>query len=445
MRLLLALFLLTFYASTGFAQNGNGNYIYSHSGQFVVIGKGATLDMYDRIDTNKHNLVALNPHYLAVAAERIKTAFLKELRLTDKFQGRIHIRLLDKAPPTQPIGIISTMFADGWQFELGIPSKVQEEMLIKSLTQALLLEFSNRLVRRSAELPTWVVEGFTQELANSPMRTYLFEAKTLTLEVRGGNELSKAREWLKNNTCLTIDQLSFANLLQSTPEEIRIYQSCAQLLVHELLELPNGRALFASFLGALPHHWNWQTAFLKVYSHQFKTLLEFEKWWALTWLDFRSRGDVYNWSSAVSLERLRSLLLTSMETRMATNSLPIRSEVSLQTMISRTDFSVQAPILKQKVQQLYFAKLNMAPSVAALAGAYEATLQSYVDKRSTAEYQPALRQNENVREQAMTREIIRSLDQLDAHQQNLLANQPASKGIPLPNSAVVQAQKKNKN
>jgi hypothetical protein len=423
------------------------NFVTSHSGQFLVAGAAAPLTMYDRVQqTNRSRLIHLDSHFLAVSAERVKSTFLNELNLPDQYLGQIHLRILERAPPTQPVAIISTMYADGWQFEVGLPGRIEEEMLLKGITQALLLEFSNRRVRRSAELPTWVVEGFTQEIANSPMPTFLFERKSISLEIRGGDELGKAREWLQTHPCLTIAELSFANLARAGDEDKRVYQSCAQLLTHELLELPNGPRLFSQFLSSLPYHWNWQTAFLKVYEDHFKSMLDFEKWWALTWIDFRGRKDSQTWSTALSLDKLRTLLSSSMETRVSNDSLPVRQDVSMQTLITKTDFNLQEQVILQKLKQLFFLKFNLSPDARGLAARYEETLKSYLDKRITSGYQPGLKQDDNARDHALVRELLKDLDALDQQQFAVMAaQQKTAGGVPPPsNSVVVQAQKKKK-
>jgi hypothetical protein len=175
-------------------------------------------------------------------------------------------------------------------------------------------------------------------------------------------------------------------------------------------------------------------------------MLDFEKWWALTWIDFRGRKDSQTWSTALSLDKLRTLLSSSMETRVSNDSLPVRQDVSMQTLITKTDFNLQEQVIRQKLKQLFFLKFNLSTDARALAALYEETLKSYLDKRITSGYQPGLKQDDNARDHALVRELLKDLDALDQQQFAVMAaQQKTAGGVPPPsNSVVVQAQKKKK-
>lgn len=178
---------------------------------------------------------------------------------------------------------------------------------------------------------------------------------------------------------MSVQELSFYN---GAPADEQRFAACAHMFVHELLRLKRGPALMSDFLRSLPAALNWQTAFYHVYQAEFTGPLSVEKWWMLAWSDEKNRLGREIWPVDVSLTRLNSLLGTSLETRVSTNSIPQRRESTLQEVITQTDFAIQRAIFSQKVQALFFASVNLSPVVLPLAHAYQETLESYVQKRT---------------------------------------------------------------
>src|SRR5206468_1121555 len=63
-------------------------------------------------------------------------------------------------------------------------------------------------------------------------------------------------------------------------EQQRVYETCAQLLVHDLLRLKNGRRCMVELLKGLHERFNWQTAFLEAFGAHFPRLIDWDKWWS---------------------------------------------------------------------------------------------------------------------------------------------------------------------
>jgi hypothetical protein len=293
--------------------------------------------------------------------------------------------------------------------------------LVRALVGVVMLEIANRNASRGAELPRWLLEGMSQEITASPLPTYVLDKKVIDREIRGMDPLSSARHFLRTNSCLSFGELSFPKLDWNNSEQARQFQSSAHLLVHELLKIPNGSALMAQFLRSLPTALNWQTVFFQVYRAHFSRALDVEKWWALVWLDFKNRDAHEVWPLDLSAQKLRSALLTSIETRGFTNSLPRREEVLLSQLLQHAPFPIQKEVLNQKLQQLFFMSFSLAPHAAAVAAAYRATIHDYLEKRAASESQPGLKIDPENRNQVLAREASRIFAALDAQLQQFEA------------------------
>lgn len=399
--------------------------ISSHSGQFIVHGSSGTRLRPRDTGTNAAAYISVEAQSLAVTAERVKRAFLQELLAGDHFQDKVHAIVLDLAPPTQPIQIISQIFSDGLQYRMLVPGHVEHARLIRGLVQILLAEFANRGAHRCAELPRWLVEGMTRQVLASAVPTYVVNEVSSAVEVLGYDRLSYTRSFLSTNTPMTVQELSFYS---GSAEEER-FAASAHLMVHELLKLKGGPGLMINFLRALPAGLNWQTAFYQVYGAHFNGALAFEKWWMLAWHDQKNRPKQEVWPRETGIARLDALLLTSMELRVSTNSIPQRRDATLQEVIERTGFSDQRAILSQTVQELFFASMNLPEDLREVAIAYQRTLIDYVQKRSVNEYQPGLKYDPAQREQTLVRATIKRLAELDIARQEVAAGRPLKRNI----------------
>ena len=333
----------------------------SQSGQFIVHGGSARiLQLTPQAPlANDRGVIEIEPQLVAVTAERTRTAFAQELGVSDGFRDKIHVIVFDIAPRGQPIGIVSHLHSDGFVYKIGMPRRVESLQLLKALVQALLLEFANRDARRCAELPTWLVEGMNRQLATRVVPSSIFNSEPVTIERAGYDRLGASKIFLQTNAPLTIQQLSFPDFAQATPEQRAQFEASAHLLVHQLLRLKEGPLLMAQFIQSLPRALNWQTALFQVYREHFDSPLSLEKWWMLNCVQFRNREDRQTWSVEITLDRLESLLLTTMELRSDSDSLPQHRNATLQQVIQNAEFSAQKDLLGQKIQHLFFMSLNV--------------------------------------------------------------------------------------
>lgn len=384
----------------------------SQSGQFVAHGAIASGFTPRATGTNAAQYITAEPQLVAMMGERVARAIAQDLQLPGRPADKVHATVFDLAPPGQAIGLLTQVHPDGFQYKLAIPGQVEGQKLMKALVQVLLLEYANGGHRRSAELPNWLVEGMLRQIQTAVVPTYVVNRKPITIEKSGYDRLGETRQYLATNAPMTLQDLSFANLANSSPEQLEQYEASAHLLVHELLRLQHGPQLMARFLKTLPTTLNWQTAFYSVYKKHFDGPLAFEKWWMLTWVRFRSGQAREAWPATVALERLESVIYTTMEMRVATNSLPQYRDAPLQELLELADNSTQKEILEQKVQHLYFMSVNVPVEVMEIWTAYQQTLQNYLQKRGN-DIQPGLRTDPEQKLQALLRSTLKRLNELD--------------------------------
>jgi hypothetical protein len=396
----------------------------SQSGQFIVHGTAGRRLTPRPPTTNGTSIVEVEPQLIAVTAERTRQAFIRELELTDSFLDRIHIAVLNFAPPNQPIGIISQINTDGFVYRIGMPPRVPSVQVMKALIQTLLLEYANRGAGRCAELPTWLVEGMTRQLLTRIVPASVFNSEPLTIERAGYDRLGDSKTFLQTNIPLTIQEISFPDFAKATSAELTQFEASAHLLVHQLLQLPNGPKLMTRFIQSLPQTLNWQTTFFQVYREHFNSPLSFEKWWMLNWVAFKGRQERETWTVPVALERLEAILATPMEIRSDTNSLPAYQDAPLQSFLKVADFGVQKDLLSQKLQHLFFVSLNVPPAVLPVWSAYEQTIDSYLQKRIGNDLQPSLKSDPEQRLQALINSTLKTLDQLDQARVDLMEGRP---------------------
>jgi hypothetical protein len=342
----------------------------------------------------------------------------------------VHVVVLPRSRPEQPIQVVSHVYNDGFQYQVGMPGFLESSRMIKGFVQVVLQEFANRGSHRNAELPTWLVEGMNRQLRSTLAATPVLEQKPLNSagaflarpQVKiGFDRLGSTRVFFLTNSPLTIQDLSFSNLPALSDLERKRYESSAHFLVYELLQLRGGPLLMAAFIQSLPHALNWQTAFFSVYRQFFHTPLDLEKWWMLRCVEVQNRKGHQLWNTATSLDRFGALLRTPTEFRASTNSIPERREATLQQVLAQFDFGVQKDILAQKLQQIFFISVNLSPEVTPLASAYEQAIEGYLEKRALNDYQPTLKSDPEQRLELLVKSTSKALDQLDQAREDIRA------------------------
>ncbi|MBI3849519.1 MAG: hypothetical protein HY298_04400 [Verrucomicrobia bacterium] len=396
----------------------------STTGQFIVYGPRHGKALPPSL-SNATNLVRLEPPILAISCERIKKALANELGAANSWRGKIYVVLRPVRSVDDGIAINASQFTDGWMYQVELPDAVESSRLLRAMVRVVLLEMANRNAgARQAEIPLWLAEGLSQELmAESaidlvvpfPQQTINGLAISQTLRnARRTDPLTAAHERLCSSPALTFEQLSWPTADQLSSQAGEVYRSSAQLFVHELLELNNGRACMRTMVEQLPHDFNWQTTFLRAFRSRFKSPLDVEKWWALQLVHFTGRDLTQTWPSEDSWKKLDDILRSSVEVRANTNDLPLHTEVSLQTIIKEWDFLRQNRVLRQKVNELQMLRLRVSQDLIYVADDYRRTLDAYLQKRDKAELAFANRKQKRPDFDPLLQETLNELDLLDA-------------------------------
>ena len=350
--------------------------VISQSRQFVVHSSGAKL----RAERIPEGAVEVVPELLVVTAERVKHAVVAELPALTAGRTQIHIGVIDSAETNGVVTIASERYSDAWRYKMAVPRVVEEARLVKGIVNALLLEFANRGAERSAELPAWLTEGLAEELLFSVGPQLVVGRAPMAWEASTRDLHGWTRETLRTNATPSFQDLTTAAVPPDKTQAEALYLAGNHLLVHSLLEMPNGRAKFAKFLQLLPRTWNWQTAFLQGFG--FERMLDVEKWWSLTIVEFTTRDQRQAWGTEMSLRKLDEVLQTAVEYRSAANALPEVRMVDLKSVLDGMDASLHREAINVKVTQLNYTVAHMAPAVGALALEYKRALEVYLKKRA---------------------------------------------------------------
>ncbi len=404
---------------------GESRVVVSQSGQFTVVGQPMLAHQPVAEGRLLPSAFNLDPQFLAISAERVKTSIYSLLQMPPGHQGRIQINLLPGRRAGFPISLIQTHYTDGWKFQLNLPEEVDETKLTQALVQVVLMEIAQRNASRTPELPPWLVEGITENLMYSVGPSLIVRSPSQTgvgkvtshgfgWKYRLEDSLSATRSLLGTNTPPSYTQLSFGTYNVNDPVRRETYQAACHLFVRGLLSLPEGSSGFVTFLQTLPMTLNWQTAFFRAYSRHFQRPLDVEKWWALKLFEFTSRDHRQTWTPLVSLTRLEVQLITHLEWHSSTNSLPSPRSLRLQELLRDRTLDVQKQALTAKLFELQALQVNLAPDVAEIAERYREIVSKFLEGRNRLQTQFDTRLSETVRFDNLVRPALRELDQLDA-------------------------------
>ncbi len=446
---ILALVLATWAAPAGAPQGAR--VVRSRSEQFVVHSPTFTTPLL-ATDTNRTWLV-VQPDPLAVSAERIKQRLLTELDAPDRWQGKIHLNISLDMPAGSPPLLTSARFADGWQYSLRLPTRLEREVLVRGLLQAILTEMANRTPGvRPAELPAWLVYGLAAYLVSGGGPEVAFEAASVVSQLgegwaevkptvrvsaadrdlsqvrdhlaqfvspqillRWGDEgIRQLREFLGTQPPLTFNELSLPGPEQLAGSETPRFRASAQLFTLQLLSLPDGPRMMRAFIGSVTRALNWQTAFFAAYSPAFSTPADVEKWWAVSSVGFSSRDESKTWSAAETLERLGMVLVTAIRTTPPGQTVPETLNVSLQRILTELDTQRQLQVLREKLPQLRFLQGRASRDTLSLVTGYADVVARYLEQRPKAGAPPARKNEPSVNLRLLMRSTLTRLDALDA-------------------------------
>ena len=405
----------------------------SRSAQFVVRASRFARAVPQQLSTNRSCLL-LEPTIAAVSCERVKALLLRQLRAADAWRGKVFVTLYPAQTANDGISLRAEYFRDGWQYEISVPDVVDRVTYVKAMTQILLLEIANRgAAERSAELPLWLVEGFSEELlASGELQMALSKpqdfANGLALSasfVDGvrDNPLERAHRKLLDRTPLTFEQLSWPAENEFKAGQEDIYRGSAHLFVHSLFALNDGAECFRSALAVMPRFLNWQFALLEGFKPHFARVLDVEKWWALEAAHFQGRDLNHTWTAEESWNRFEETLASRMQTQTETNGLRVWSSLSLQQIIQDWQPDVQDEFLNRKLQDLNALRLRLHVDLVPLVDEYRSVIEVFIQKRTRSGFVLFSRKASLLRQAKA--EAVARLDVLDSNR-NALRSKPAA-------------------
>lgn len=154
---------------------------------------------------------------------------------------------------------------------------------------------------------------------------------------------------------LGFDALAFpSDAMVSDTNQFQLFQGSAALFVHHLRLKAGGPVCLGALVLAFNRSLNWQTALLKTYQSEFQSLLDIEKWWAVTSVAFYAQN-ASRFITPDTLDRhLRAILQETVEVARSTNSPLGRRVLRLSETIEQWPFAAQAPVLERKLIQLRY-------------------------------------------------------------------------------------------
>jgi hypothetical protein len=382
----------------------NATVIGSGSGQFLISARGG-ISPHSLELAGEPNMLALEPPLLAVSCERIKAEVLRELNMADQWQGKIFVVLRPARTADDQIFVRPEKLGRNWHCGVDLPDAIDQNRLVEAVVRATLLEIANRKAAdQPAEVPEWLARGLSRQLiGSSAIKIILrppnklqngFHTTTVTVDfsdapqpagsrTRKLNPLADAMDVLRTRDSLTFDQLSWPTDEQLNGSGADVYGSCAQLFVNGLLHLKNGPESLQKMLAELPDYLNWQLAFDDAFEGLFKTPLEIEKWWALELAQFNGRDLLHLLTPAESSRQLDAVFQFPIDVQIG-QAAPMRTDITLQTIIRGWSRTQQLPMLKNKVWELGVLRLRISPNFMPLVDQYIQVLQEYYKKRSAS-------------------------------------------------------------
>jgi hypothetical protein len=399
----------------------------SLSRQFIIRDPPSANGFFPTLDLSAvPHLVRFEPTLLAVSCERIKKALLEVIEARDHWRGAVFLELHPARSVDETI-VITSFLGDGeWTYCVDLPDTLQAARLVSAVVQVLLLEMANRNSGNCAELPAWLAEGLTRQIILSSDVDLVLESpkggwSLNSLSWRKSNPLARAHDELRDLAPLTLAELSWPGPGQLDGEAGEAYRSSAQLFVYELLRLERGPACLRTFIERLPGHLNWQISLLDAFRSHFGGQLDLEKWWALQLVDFTGRDPSQTWPSGESWRKLDEIIRPPVQIRTKADELPLRAEVTLQTIVREWEYSRQSGILREKIQQLLLLRLKVSQDLVPLVDDYRRTLESYLRNKEKMSVTPMGRRPAVRGADGYTRDTVERLDWLDTRREALRA------------------------
>jgi hypothetical protein len=412
------------------------------------------------------------PARLVITCERVKELFLRELGQSDQWRGKIELVINSKfSKDGQPL-LTGIRRPEGWNYQLELPKSMREELLVREVIQALLTELVNRGVeKQSAPVPFWLVEGMSAHLEDFNLPTYIIRptARTAGSEDMKIEGLEEVRAELREHEPLSFQQLSWPEQSHVTGNDEMLYRSCALLLFQDLMQLNDGHASLQRMLREMSGHLNWQTAFLLGFHAHFASLLDVEKWWGLSCVNFTKANLTGLGTVRECWQKLQDALDVPVKVHLDPARLPTEARLTLQEVIGQWKPEDALPAVRravrdlqglqyfdwqlgvnavatsrvapQNVRELRALELGVAREMNPLAAGYIAVLLNYIKQSEKPEprapHEIAVEPRRSFKQDA-----IDQLDQLDKKREEIrIMLRSASAGVRTGANAPAQAGK----
>ncbi len=360
----------------------------SHSGQFVMTA--APPPRVDRKLLNSGTMLELDPTLLPIACERVKQHINRELQTGPAWQSRVYLELHPAIEGEPGVSVTCERYQNAWQYRLALPNPVDRTLFVKSIVQVLLLELANRANTglNSAEVPTWLIEGFTRQILASRQQEIMLSpptpgrngiAFTPTIVSAQESPLKSTHETLIRSAPLSFEALSWPAPEQLVGPGAAVYGANAQLFLSRLLGVPGARERLKTMVVNLSASQNWQFAFFRAFAPEFQKALDVEKWWALQTVHFTGRELGQNWPFPESCEKVRDALRIPVNVYQSTNALPSRSEVTLQTALRQWQHDDQRRLIEHKARELEMLRLRVATNLVEIVENYRLELAAWLE------------------------------------------------------------------
>jgi hypothetical protein len=175
-------------------------------------------------------------------------------------------------------------------------------------------------------------------------------------------------------------------------------------------------------IGELPQHWNWQTAFLQAFHSHFEQLLDVEKWWSVSCVNFVKGYKVQTWSDADCRKTLQSSLDVPVSVHFGSDRLPVEAMVTLQEVIRQWKPADADEALQRAVGSLTFLATRATPQWSPLVQLYLRTLVDYLKSSRLAGLERQLGKHSPPILPGLKADVIKELDTLDRQREAILVS-----------------------
>ncbi|HUD83181.1 MAG TPA: hypothetical protein VMQ67_06740, partial [Candidatus Saccharimonadales bacterium] len=227
------------------------------------------------------------------------------------------------------------------------------------------------------------------------------------------------RNHLRRHAPLSFQELSWPTEADVDGADSELYRSCSQLFLEQLLQFDDGQRLLREMLRQLPDHLNWQTAFLSAFRAHFQQLLDVEKWWGLSYVDF-TRGDLAEPLMAENCwKELQDALDVPVQVHFAAEHMPAEAKITLQEVVAKWPAGDATPVLERSIDELRFLHLRTSPEFRPLVDQYLKVLTGYLNTCRDPRVEWASGKNRPSILSFLKSDVARQLDALDKQRSGL--------------------------